>query len=257
LLSAAGEAAVTPYYQDNAVTIYHGDCREILPDLPEVDLVLTDPPYGIGLDTDNSRFSGGTAGHIAKHGNGIGRANGQRITNDEAPFDPSFLLEYGKHRIIFGWNHFADKLPRGTCLVWIKRYDEAFGSFLSDAELAWMSKGHGVYCKRDLSNNAIANERTHPTQKPVSLMQWCLSFFPEYDTILDPFMGSGTTLRAAKDLGRKAIGIEIEEKYCEIAAKRMAQEVFDFAPRLNGQQIMGEDGPAQDQAWPAGLPDLR
>jgi site-specific DNA-methyltransferase (adenine-specific) len=114
-------------------------------------------------------------------------------------------------------------LPAGTCLVWLKRYDEAFGSFLSDAETAWMSKGRGVYCRRDLSNNAIANERVHPTQKPVSLMRWCIEFFPHARTILDPFMGSGTTLRAAKDLGRKAIGIEIEERYCEIAAKRLSQ----------------------------------
>ncbi len=130
---------------------------------------------------------------------------------------------------MWGWNNFADKLPRGTCLVWLKRNDEAFQSFLSDAEIAWMSKGHGVYCRRDLSNNAITGERTHPTQKPVSLMSWCLSFFPAAQVISDPFMGSGTTLRAAKDLGRKAIGIEIEERYCEIAVKRMAQEVLELA----------------------------
>jgi site-specific DNA-methyltransferase (adenine-specific) len=219
---------IEPYYQDGSVTIYCGDCRDILPWLPKVDLVLTDPPYGIALDTDNSRFSVGTAGNMAKRGNGIGSANGKPIIGDGAPFDPSFLMEYGKHRIIFGWNHFANKLPPGSCLVWIKRNDDAFGTFLSDAELAWMSKGHGVYCRRDLSNNAIANERVHPTQKPVTLMQWCMSFFTGATYILDPFMGSGTTLRAAKDLGRKAIGIEIEERYCEIAAKRLAQEVFDF-----------------------------
>ena len=86
-----------------------------------------------------------------------------------------------------------------------------------------MSKGHGVYCYRDLSNNAIANERVHPTQKPESLMRWCLEFFPKADLVLDPFMGSGTTLRAAKDLGRKAIGIETDEGYCEAAARRMEQ----------------------------------
>lgn len=219
-----------PYYHDPVagITIYHGDCREILPHLEPVDLVLTDPPYGIALDTDNSRFSGGTAGNMAKRGNGAGTANGKPIANDSKPFDPSFLTDYGQHQIIWGWHCFPDKLPRGTCLVWLKRNDEAFGSFLSDAETAWMSKGHGVYCKRDLSNNAIANERAHPTQKPESLMQWCLSFFPNAQTILDPFMGSGTTLRAAKDLGRKAIGIEIEEKYCEIAVNRLRQEVLNL-----------------------------
>lgn len=219
-----------PYYEDLAsgITIYHGDCRDVLPTLEAVDLVLTDPPYGIGLNTDNSRFSGGTSGNMAKRGYGIGTANGKPIANDDKPFDPSFLLSAGKHQIIWGWNNFPDKLPRGACLVWLKRYDEAFGTFLSDAETAWMSKGHGVYCKRDLSNTAITRERAHPTQKPVSLMRWCLEFFPDASVVLDPFMGSGTTLRAAKDLGRKAIGIEIEERYCEIAARRLQQEVFDF-----------------------------
>ena len=221
--------SMKPYYQDKWVTIYHGDCREVLPQLDvKVDLVLTDPPYGIGLNTDNSRFSGGTTGHMAKCGNGIGTALGKPIINDDKPFDPSFLLDCATNQIIWGWNHFADKLPHGSCLVWIKRYDEAFGSFLSDAELAWMSKGYGVYCKRDLTNNAIANERQHPTQKPVTLMQWCLSFFPDAQTILDPFLGSGTTCYCAKKLNRYSIGIEIEEKYCEIAAKRCSQEVMEL-----------------------------
>jgi DNA modification methylase len=215
-----------PYYESGGITIYHGDCREIIPMLSPVDLLLTDPPYGIDLNTDNSRFSGGNVASVSRRGNGQGTAAGKPIANDAEPFDPSFLVGIGKHQVIWGWNNFPHKLPSGACLVWLKRYDEAFGTFLSDAELAWMSKGHGVYCKRDLSNNAIANERVHPTQKPLSLMAWCLNFFPDATAILDPFMGSGTTLRAAKDLGRKAIGIEIEEKYCEIAAKRMAQEVL-------------------------------
>lgn len=215
-----------PYYQDDACTIYHGDCREILPLLEPVDLVLTDPPYGISLNTDNRRFSGGTTASISRRGNGIGPANGKAIIGDDQPFDPSFLLGYGKWQIIWGWNHFPNTLPRGACLVWLKRYDEAFGSFLSDAEIAWMGKGHGVYCRRDLSNCGIANQRVHPTQKPLALMKWCINFFPHAHTILDPFMGSGTTLRAAKDLGRKAIGIELEERYCEIAANRLRQEVL-------------------------------
>ena len=215
-----------PYYESGGITIYHGDCREILPSLAPVDLVLTDPPYGIALDTDNSRFSVGTKGNMAKGGNGIGSANGAPVIGDDTPFDPSFLLGYGSYQIVWGWHNFPDKLPRGTCLVWIKRNDAAFGSFLSDAETAWMSKGHGVYCRRDLSNNAIANERAHPTQKPIPLMTWCLGFFPSAATVLDPFMGSGTTLVAAKNLGRNAIGIEIEERYCEIAAERLSQEVL-------------------------------
>lgn len=214
-----------PYYEQDGTVIYHGDCREVLPLLPSCDLLLTDPPYGIDLDTDNRRFSGG---HIAKHGNGIGSANGQPIPNDCEPFNPSFLTTIGRDQIIWGWHHFPDKLPRGACLVWLKRHENAYGSFLSDAETAWMSKGHGVYCHRDLSNNAITNTRVHPTQKPESLMRWCLGFFPNARTILDPFMGSGSTLVAAKRLGRKAIGIEIEERYCEIAAQRLAQGALDL-----------------------------
>jgi site-specific DNA-methyltransferase (adenine-specific) len=217
---------IKPYYDREGITIYCGDCREILPELPKVDLVLTDPPYGINLNTDNSRFCGGTAGNIAKRGNGVGSANGEKIIGDDKPFDPTFLLMVSSNQIIWGWNHFADKLPQGTCLVWLKRYDEAFGSFLSDAEIAWMSRGYGVYCKRDLSNNSIANDRVHPTQKPVSLMVWCLNLIPDAQTILDPFMGSGTTLVAAKKLGRKCIGIEISEKYCEVSVKRLSQEVM-------------------------------
>ena len=206
-------------------TLYLGDCMDILPTLSKVDAVITDPPYGINLKTDNSRFSGGTSGNMAKRGNGIGSADGVPIIGDEKPFDPSFLLQYGDDQIIWGWNNYPDRLPRGTCLVWIKRLDAAFGSFLSDAETAFMSKGHGVYCMRDLSNNAIASQRVHPTQKPVTLMHWCLGFFPKAGTILDPFMGSGTTGVAAIQLGRKFIGIEREPKYFDIACQRIEQAV--------------------------------
>lgn len=216
----------TPYYDRDGITIYHGDCREILPLLEpgSIDLVLTDPPYGINLNTDNSRFTPGARGNVSKRGHAM--PNVRPIANDKKPFDPSFLTAYGKHQVIWGWHNFPDKLPRGACLVWIKKYPEAFGTFLSDAETAWMSKGHGVYCTLDLSVWAMANERQHPTQKPESLMKWCLGFFPKAQTILDPFMGSGTTLRAAKDLGRRAIGIELEERYCEIAVKRLQQQVL-------------------------------
>lgn len=204
-------------------TLYLGDCRDILPTLGKVDAVVTDPPYGINLNTDNRRFSGGNPTSIAKRGSNIGSAGGERILEDKEPFDPSFLLEIEGDKIVWGWNNYPDRLPRGACLVWLKRNDGAFGSFLSDAELAWMSKGHGVYCRRDLSNAAIANERVHPTQKPVSLMRWCLDFVPKAQTILDPFMGSGTTGVAAVQMGRDFIGIEREPKYFDIACKRIEE----------------------------------
>ena len=200
-----------------------GDCREILPGLGKVDAVVTDPPYGIKLNTDNSRFSGGNTSSVSKRGNGVGPANGASIIGDDSAFDPSFLLSIAGEKIIWGWNNFPNFLPRGACLVWLKRNDDAFGSFLSDAELAWMSKGNGIYCCRDLSNNGITNERRHPTQKPISLMQWCLGFLPKAETILDPFMGSGTTGVACVKLGRKFIGIEIDPDYFEIACKRIRQ----------------------------------
>ena len=126
-------------------------------------------------------------------------------------------------KIVWGWNNYADKLPRGACLVWIKRNDDAFGSFLSDAGLAWMSKGHGVYCRRDLSNAAIANERVHPTQKPVSLMEWCIGFLPNARSVLDPLMGSGTTGVACVKLDRAFIGIEREPSYFDIACRRIEE----------------------------------
>jgi site-specific DNA-methyltransferase (adenine-specific)/modification methylase len=216
--------------QIGRATLYLGDCRDILPTLPKVDAVVTDPPYGIALNTDNRRFSGGNVASVAKRGNNIGSAEGRPIYGDNEPFDPSFLLRLHGDKIIWGWNNYPDKLPRGACLIWIKRNDDAFGSFLSDAELAWMSKGHGVYCRRDLSNAAIANERVHPTQKPVPLMKWCLGFVPKADTILDPFMGSGTTGVAAVQMGRSFIGIEREPKYFDIACKRIedAQRQGDF-----------------------------
>ena len=217
---------MTPYHESDGVTLYHGDCREILPQLGRFDLLLTDPPYGMRLNTDNSRFSGGTKGNMAKRGNGVGTGRGRPIIGDDEPFDPSFMLGSADEQIIWGWNHFADKLPSGSCLVWIKRNDGAFGSFLSDAEVAWKSKGCGVFCHKDLSNNAIANSRVHPTQKPVGLMRWCLTFFPDAQAIFDPFAGSGTTLLAAKLEGRKAVGIEISEEYCEIAANRLRQRLL-------------------------------
>lgn len=210
------------YYSENGITIYHGDCLEVLPRLPMVDLVLTDPPYGMKWDGRVTRGKNGTGKQGATRHYGVG------IVGDDSPFDPAPFLGFDKV-ILWGSNHFAQRLPKGTTLVWIKRYDSGFGSFLSDAEVAWMKGGEGVYCFRDLSMQGESAIRVHPTQKPLDLMCWCIGKSKSRGVILDPFMGSGTTLRAAKDLGRKAIGIEIEERYCEIAANRLRQEVLQFA----------------------------
>ena len=209
-----------PYYDDgNGIVIYHGDCREILPHLPKVDLVLTDPPYGMNWDGRvKPGAANGTGGTFTKF-------QGETIVGDDVDFDPSFLLQYGLC-IIWGFHHFPQHLYRGSVLVWVKKYPDAFGTFLSDADIAWMSKGHGVYCSPVVNPASFQHEKAHPTQKPLEVMRWCIGFAPNAQTILDPFMGSGTTLRAAKDLGRKCIGIELEEKYCEIAAKRLSQETL-------------------------------
>ena len=130
---------------------------------------------------------------------------------------------------MFGCNHYASRLPFGTTLVWLKRHDGAFGTFLSDAELAWRKGGHGVYVYRSLR---APGPTEHPTQKPVDLMRWCIEKAGGTGTVLDPFAGSGSTLVAAKSLNRRAIGIEIEERYCEVAANRLHQDVLGLeAPR--------------------------
>ena len=203
-------------------TLYLGDCRDILPTLGKVDAVVTDPPYGIKWD---GRVSVGKNGH----GKTAARALhfGVTIEGDDSPFDPGPWLAYSQV-ILWGYNHFAARLPVGTTLVWIKRMDGGFGSFLSDAEIAWKKGGHGVYCRRDTSLMGETLERAHPTQKPVGIMEWCLGMTD--GCVLDPFMGSGTTGVAAMRLGRKFIGIEIEPRYFDIACRRIedAQKQADL-----------------------------
>ena len=198
--------------------LYLGDCREILPTLERVDAVVTDPPYGMKWDGKVS---------VGKNGNGATGARakhyGVTIAEDDQPFDPSPFLCFPSV-VLFGANHFGARLPIGTTLVWVKRLDAGFGSFLSDGEVAWEKGGHGVYAFRDTSLMSETHQRAHPTQKPVELMRWCIERQgADAQTILDPFMGSGTTGVAALKLGRKFIGIEIEPKYFEIACKRIEE----------------------------------
>lgn len=226
----------SPYYSEPGITIYHGDCREILPMLPKVDLLLTDPPYGIGHPCD---FKSSGRNKLAS------AINYPDVINDDKPFDPSALIVFPC--IIWGANYFASKLPeKSGWLVWDKERPDDLDQ--STCELAWSNVVKGCRRLRYLWHGwsrAGEDELYHPTQKPVALMQWCLSLRWTKDarTILDPFMGSGTTLRAAKDLGRQAIGIEISEQYCEIAAKRMQQEVLPLTvepePEMKDQELEG------------------
>ncbi len=205
-----------PYYQDDAVTIFLGDCRDILPGLPTVDLVLTDPPYGIGDIWQGGKGHGWRVTEGNKHM--------RNAWDSEAP-DLGFLLALNVPTVIWGGNYFPLPLSRGW-LVWRK---ESTGFTLSDAELAWTNQDTVIRVYEHARSKLTGKqaEQRHPTQKPVGLMRWCIEQIKTPAIlILDPFMGSGTTLRAAKDLGRKVIGIEIEERYCEIAAKRMSQTVM-------------------------------
>lgn len=203
-------------------TLYLGDCREILPTLPKVDAVITDPPYGMDWDTDSTRFTGG------QHRRGDGREDWGAIRGDSEPFDPSLWLGFPRV-VMFGSNHYAGKLPVGTSLIWIKKADHLFGTFLSDAEMAWMKGGHGVYCFRKqfppptrMAENG-GREVAHPTQKPIGLMAWCMdrAKVESSHVVLDPFMGSGTTGVAAVTTQRQFIGIEREVKYFDIACRRI------------------------------------
>lgn len=198
--------------QIGACTLYRGDCREVRDDL-YADAVVSDPPYGMQWD-----------GRITRGPNGTGttgptRHYGCTMAGDAASFDPRPWLHYAEV-LLWGFHHFPQALHRGSVLVWLKRYDQGFHSFLSDADVAWLSTGHGVYCQRDLSLQSNAHLRHHPTEKPLGIMRWCLSFI-DGQTVLDPFMGSGTTGVACVQLGRSFIGIEIEPRYFDIACQRI------------------------------------
>lgn len=200
-------------------TLYLGDCREIAPSLPRSAAVISDPPYGMKWDGKVTAGSGG-------HSPGMKSSNfGVRIVGDDAPFDPSPWIAAAPSVVLFGANHFARHLPVGTTLVWVKRLDGAFGSFLSDAEVAWMKGGHGVYCWRDLSLMAETRDRAHPTQKPVGVMRWCIdqAKVPAGGVIMDPYLGSGSTGVAAVQMRHPFVGIEIEERYFDIACRRIAE----------------------------------
>ena len=228
-----------PYYQDESVTIYNADCRDVLPTLDTVDLVLTDPPYGIA---ENSGRRLHAYKDPEKSKGRIGWSNKAEVTDygdtrwDNDPLDIhtwSLMQSLSENQVVWVANHLVEVLgkPKQT-LVWDKKCKNGWEDTFSDFEVGYSSKVAPARMYRHLWMGAFRdgrdNNRVHPTQKPVELMVWCAEFFPDAQTILDPFMGSGTTLRAAKDLNRKAIGIEIEERYCEIAAKRMSQMAMAF-----------------------------
>ena len=204
------------YFERNGITIYHGDCRDILP-LLQVDTVCADPPYGVDMQ---SRM-GGSRSKAAM------ALNDYRIAGDNEPFDPAHLLGY-RRVILWGGNHFASRLLDTRCwLVWDKRRGGKSDN-QADAEIAWTNFDEPTRLYSHLWRGMIKESeqdqrRIHPTQKPVSLMRWCLTVAKPRGLVCDPYMGSGSTLRAAADMGLPCVGIEVDERYCEAAAKRLEQ----------------------------------
>lgn len=217
-----------PYYQDAAVTLYHGDCREILPTLAGVSLVVADPPYG-----QNERTARGKAGR--GHGPKWDRParDFPPVYGDDQPFDPSQLVSLPRV-IIFGGQRFADRLPMSpSWIVWDKR-DGGPSDDNGDCEMAWSNLGGPPRLFSHKWRGLVkASERArslHPTQKPVALASWILCRWTQPgDLVVEPYMGAAFVCVASKNLGRRAIGIEIEERYCEIAARRLSQEVLPLS----------------------------
>ena len=204
-------AGIKPYYCDNSVCIIHGDCREIVPQLGRFDLLLTDPPYGLG----KKLHDGGTWST-----NPIYDAMLEWDINIPTTEQLLSLRSFCEQAIIWGGNYY--QFPPSRCwLIWRKQNKMPT---LADFEMAWTGFDANAREFTEISNPD--GKRFHPTQKPLSLFKWCISKAYPAKTILDPFAGSGTTGRAAKDLNKTAVLIEREERYCEIAADRMSQEVL-------------------------------
>ena len=207
-----------PYYEDTkaGIQIYLGDCREILPTL-EADICVTDPPYGIGMTAFDDDFNTGVEG--------VNLSPGLRAAIFHSPrrvFEFAALMgRWHVERLL--WMHKTADIAapwRGWCMN-----GEAILVLSSDRKDWPKPKSY----RSDTYTVGPWERAGHPNGKPIAVVRDLLIRLGG-ETILDPFMGSGTTLRAAKDLGRKAIGIEIEERYAEIAAKRMSQEVLQFQP---------------------------
>lgn len=209
--------SVKPYYEDEAsgIVIFHGRAEVIVPQLGRHDLLLTDPPYGIGACA------------------GIGKYGRLKIDADDPRWDESppprwlleMILESADRHIIWGGNYFD--LPQSRqYLIWDKGAGFR-GRDFAECEMAWCSTdGNAKVFSRDPLACRDYAEKMHPTQKPIALMNWCIHISGDVQTIIDPFAGVGTTGVAAKLSGKRATLIEVNERYCEIAASRLQQGVL-------------------------------
>jgi len=252
--SERGVVLIKPYYEDSAVKIYHGDCREILPELNGIGAVITDPPYSSGGQFRSDRSQKTSVKYVQTEAVETCRDEFSGDNLDQRSFlswasiwiskcfrcsiDGSIIILFTDWRQL---PTMSDALQHGgyiwrNIVTWWKpgiRMQR--GRFSGSSEyMIYGSKGVPISGEKSPQNvlrcaPVTGNMKNHIAEKPTELLLEVLSVTTEDSTILDPFMGSGTTLRAAKDLNRKAIGIEIEEKYCEISAMRMQQEVLDLS----------------------------
>lgn len=230
-------SAPTPYYQDDLVTLYHGDCREVLPTIAagSVAALVTDPPYGMNYQS-HRRVATQKFAKIADDG---------AVVTDWFADAWATVRDGGAGYVATRWDVFPqwqDELrgyaPTRNVIVWAKDNHgsgDLTGDYAPQHEfILYLPKGRHVLRGRRLSNvwtvpRDAATTYEHPTQKPVSLMGRAIAKSSDPgDLILDPFAGSGSTLRAAKDLGRRAIGVELEERYCEVIVRRLAQQALDL-----------------------------
>ena len=225
-----------PYYQDDYVTLYHGDCREVLPTLAMVDLVVTDPPYIIGAVSAGSL--GSKSGGWADMMNSAAWFSSWYRQCDRLLKDNGAMWTFLNWRTLPGVMRAAidATMPITSVMVWDKEWIGPGGcqGLRPSYELCALLAKPGFAIPdrgtRDVWRHKVGSYKAsgHPAEKPVDLVQRIISTSATTGTVLDPFVGSGTTCVAAKALGISSIGVEAEERYCEIAARRLSQGVLDF-----------------------------
>lgn len=234
MIELSKEAEKFVYYREYNpdIIVMLGDCLKIMPLLPKVDLCVTDPPYGHGSSIVSNNKSRGNLAVAKDYGDGD--------WNESKPSKEVFdLILRNRNQIIFGGNYFTDYLrPSQGWIIWDKRGDDRFTNDFADCEMAWTSMDMASRIFRFLWNGMIQQNmkdkefKYHPTQKPVPVMKFCIQQADTKDdncvTILDPFLGSGTTAVAAKELSRNFIGIEVSEKYCAITKTRLQNTIVPF-----------------------------